>query len=107
MQKSTFPEALAQKIKIINQNMPNLIELGVKKVGIFGSFVTGSNDEESDLDILIEFNKDFNTYDNLLNVHFLLQKLFPQKIDLVTINGLSPYIKESVLTEVVFVEASS
>lgn len=36
---------------------PKLVELGVNKVGLFGSYVRNEENEESDIDILIRKKK--------------------------------------------------
>ena len=105
MLKSSF--GLQYYIEIIKNNLSELQNFGLKRIGIFGSIVTGKPNQDSDLDILIEFEVSKNTYKNLLSIHDLLQNLFTQKIDLVTKDGLSKHIKDSVLNEVVYIEASS
>jgi len=68
---------------------------GVKKIGIFGSFVKNNQDKKSDVDILIEFDKP--TLEKYLYVLRLLEKKLKRKIDLVIESDLKPelvYVKK-------------
>lgn len=44
-------------LKALEENMKEIREFGVKKLGLFGSFVRGEQKDESDIDILVEFEK--------------------------------------------------
>jgi len=74
----------------------------VKKIGIFGSYAKGQQNEESDVDILVEFQKP--SFDHFMKVSFYLEDLFDKKVDLLTPNSLSPFMKTSVEKEVVWCE---
>jgi len=75
---------------------------GVKRIGVFGSYVRGEEREKSDIDILVEFDEP--TFDNFINLFLYLEKLFGRKVDLVTTKALSPYISPIVEKEVVWCE---
>jgi len=76
-------------------------QFGVEKVGLFGSYLTGHQNEGSDIDILVEFRKDKTNYDNFINLCFLLDSLFQgRKVEVVTTNSLSPYIGPKILQQV-------
>jgi len=75
---------------------------GVKKIGVFGSYVRGEEKETNDIDILVEFEKP--TYDNFIDLVFFLEELLRKKVDLVTPKGISPYISPVVEQEVVWCE---
>lgn len=87
--------------KIISENMPYLKKkYGVKKIGLFGSFVRNEETINSDVDILVEFKRSIG-WDFFDLQDFLEQKL-GIKVDLVTPLGLKPKMKDKVLKEVVF-----
>ena len=70
---------------------------------MFGSYSRGEASEESDIDILIEFDPDKETFDNFMAVYDYFETLFKgQKIEVVTKNSLSPYIGPYILKEVVY-----
>lgn len=68
-----------------------LKERGVKKIGLFGSFLKGKQKPKSDIDILVEF-KEINA-DNFFGILFLLKKMFKRNIDLVIESDLKPELK--------------
>ena len=77
---------------------------GVTQLGLFGSTVRGENTRGSDIDILLDFASDKETYQNFLDACQILQDSFKRdKIDVVTRNGLSPYIGATILNEVEYV----
>ena len=88
-------------------NMERMRKFGIKRLGLFGSIVRGDQNKESDIDILVEFEKGHEKFDNLMGLYFCLQELLGVKIDLVTKGGLSPYLARSILDEVEFIEAAS
>lgn len=73
---------------------------GVKNIGLFGSFVRGTQMSLSDIDILVEFMPEKHTFDNFMEVAFLLEELLGRKVELVTPEALSPHIGPHILREV-------
>lgn len=90
-------------LKIIREHRNEIKPFGVSSLGLFGSFVNDSEREDSDIDILVEFEPGKKTYNNLFCLHEYLENIFERKIDLVTKEGVSkyirPYIEESVIYE--------
>ena len=87
------------KLKADKQNLFNRFK--VTKLGVFGSFARGEETPESDVDILVEFSevpgmKDF------FGAEEHLEKLLDRKIDLVRENAIRPELRESVMSEVIF-----
>jgi predicted nucleotidyltransferase len=77
---------------------------GVKNVGLFGSYLRNEQSKESDIDILLDFEPGHENFDNLMNACDLFEELFKnEKVEVVTLNGLSPYIGPKILSEVVYV----
>ena len=74
----------------------------VKRIGLFGSFARGEAGPQSDVDILVELDR--LSFRNFMNLAFFLEDLFQRKVDLVTPEGLSPYIRPYVEKEVVWSE---
>jgi predicted nucleotidyltransferase len=87
--------------KILQTHMEELNRIyGVSEIGIFGSFVKNQQNDASDLDILVEFNKaiDLFTFVNLKNY---LSDLLQVNVDLVMKKALKPKIGQRILQEVV------
>jgi len=88
--------------KLLKQNKEKLKNHEVKKIGLFGSVLRGENDNESDVDLLVEFNEGKKNYDNFIELAFLLEDLLQRKVDLLTIDALNPYMKPKILKEAYF-----
>ena len=65
-----------------------------------GLFVKNEQTAESDLDLLIEFKPGRKSFDNFMDLSFLLEEMFGRKVDLVTPESLSPHIGPKILAEV-------
>ena len=87
-------------LKIIQQNTDDIKMYGVRKLGIFGSFANARQTSKSDIDVLVEFNRDNKTFDNYMDLKFYLENLFHRKIDLVMRGSLKTRIKEQILSEI-------
>lgn len=77
--------------------------LGVKRLGLFGSFFRNEQTLESDVDVLVEFEAGQKTFDNFMKLAFLLEELLGRKIDLMTPESLSPYLRPYIQREVEYV----
>ena len=74
----------------------------VETIGIFGSYVRGEQKRKSDLDILIEFSDPPSLFEFVELEDFLSQKL-RVKVDLIMKDALKSRIKDSILSEAVYV----
>ena len=78
-----------------------LREYSVKWLGLFGSCVTDAAHENSDIDLLVEFEKP--SFDNYMGLRIFLEDLFEKKIDLVIFNSVKPRLKPYIEKEVEYV----
>ena len=91
-------------ISAIKTNKQTLNRLGIRKVGLFGSYSRDEQSVKSDIDILIDFIPEMENFDNYMAVCDIFEDLFKnEKVEIVTKNGLSPYIGPRILNEVVYV----
>lgn len=82
-------------LKEIEKRKAKLREKGVKKIGLFGSYLKGTQKRGSDIDLLITFEKE-NLGKNYFEVLFYLENLFKRRVDLIAIQSLRPelnYVK--------------
>jgi uncharacterized protein len=84
-----------------------LEQYGVARIGLFGSFVRDEGTEKSDIDFLVDFEKGKKTLSNLVDLGDFLENLFNKKIDIVTPQGLSPFIGPYILKEVEYAKVAS
>ncbi len=96
-----------QILKRLESASATLIAMGVKRLGLFGSFVSGRQTDESDVDLLVEFMPSNHTFDNLMELSFFLEELLTRRVGLITIDSLSPHIGPHILKEVEFVEIAA
>lgn len=88
---------------IINSQLPFLKDqYHIKNIGIFGSVVKGKQTQNSDIDILVEFNAPIGFFD-FIKLENYLSELLNRKVDLISKKALKPAIKNSILSEVVYV----
>ena len=92
-----------QIFKIIQLNNQQIREFGVKKIGLFGSFVKNQQTDDSDIDMIVEFEKEKKTYDSFIKLVFFLEELLGRKVDLLTNKSLSPYLGPRILNETEYV----
>ena len=91
-------------LKRLQSLKAQLSTVGVSRLGLLGSTVRGESSSKSDIDILIDFNADQETYLNFLIACQILEDSFKRhKLDVVTLKGLSPYIGQTILREVEYV----
>ena len=87
-------------LRIIQENEEKIKGHGVKQIGIFGSFAKSTQDRKSDVDILVEFREGEKTFDNYMDLKFLLEELLSHEVDLVIRDALKPRITPYVVREV-------
>ena len=71
----------------------------VLRAYLFGSYVRGIADNESDIDILVDLDYSQRIGLQFIQMKFDLEKLLDSRVDLVSSNGISKYIKPLVDVE--------
>ena len=104
---TTAVQTREEIVKMLTENRPKLRALGVKRLGLFGSFVRGQQRADSDVDMLAEFEPGQKTFDHLIQLSFLLEDLLGRRVELVTPEALSPYIGPYILKEVEYVSVAA
>jgi len=71
---------------------------GVSSAALFGSRAFGDNRPESDYDILIDFHPSSKiSFFGVMKLKGELEDILGQPVDLVTKEGLSPYLRDYIL----------
>jgi predicted nucleotidyltransferase len=73
---------------------------GARNVRVFGSVARGKADEQSDLDLIVDFEPSRSLLDHA-GLWLELQELVGVKVDVVSSRGIKPRIRERVLQEAV------
>ena len=69
---------------------------GATRLRLFGSAVRGEERPDSDIDIIVDFERPVGFLE-LIRFENALSNFFGRPVDLVTEPGLSPFIRDSVL----------
>jgi predicted nucleotidyltransferase len=92
------------KIHPFNKNDKRFREIlrknKVKSIFIFGSYATGEAHEESDIDLLVEFQGNSDLLD-IVGLKLDLEEWLGKKVDIVTRNSISPYIRDKVVDQAI------
>ncbi len=95
----------SEEIKDILKNLKPELEkkYKIKEIGIFGSWVRGEQKKRSDIDILVEFEKNSGiSLLDFIEIEIYLSRKLGRKVDLVEKSSLKPYIGQHILKEVVY-----
>ncbi|WP_456366922.1 nucleotidyltransferase family protein [Thermococcus sp.] len=101
--KSTRVKTLRDVQKVLQDHKEELRKkYGVKRIGVFGSYSRGEQREDSDVDVLVEFERPVG-FIEFIRLQEYLENLLGIKVDLVTKGALKKRIKERILREVKYV----
>ena len=84
--------------EIRSKILPVLKKYDVSRASLFGSVVRSEAIEESDIDLLVEFEGEKSLLD-LAGVKIELEELLRKKVDVLTYDSLHPLLKERILSE--------
>jgi uncharacterized protein len=84
----------------LTQHRHELERFGVKRCGVFGSFVRDQQTPESDIDLLVEFEAGSKSFDNFIHLVFFLEDSLNRRVEVLTPESLSPFIGPHILREV-------
>ena len=73
----------------------------MRRLGLFGSIARGEGRAESDLDFLVELER--NSFDAYMDLKFFLEDLLDCRVDLVLADTIKPRLREGILKETVHV----
>ena len=93
-------------LRKIEENIDVIKSYGVKRIGVFGSYVEGMQKSDSDIDVLVEFEKGRKTFDNYMELKFFLEKILKNKVDLVISESIKPELKPYILKSVRYAAGS-
>jgi len=79
-----------------------LVKHGIKRILVFGSYARNEATTKSDLDLIVDFPEGTSLLDHI-GIENELSEALSMKIDLLSRNGISPYIKDHVLKEAIVI----
>ena len=88
--------------KTLKDNKVDLItRYHLTSIGIFGSFTREDFQEDSDIDILIDYNSPLGI--EFIDLADELEKILNRKVDLVSKNGIKPKYYEVIQKDLIYV----
>jgi len=89
-------------IALLQTNKPALFSnYPIKRLGIFGSVVRNDFNQDSDIDILVDFNKPVGI--EFIDLADELEKILQRKVDLVSLKGIKPRYLRSIEKDLIYV----
>jgi hypothetical protein len=85
-------KTLQEIVQILQKHKNEIRKYGIKKLKIFGSYVENEQRPSSDVDIIVEFETP-PTLIELVRIEEELSRVLGVKVDLLTEEGISPYIR--------------
>jgi predicted nucleotidyltransferase len=76
---------------------------GVIRIGVFGSFAQSRQTSESDIDLVVEFEKSKKNIHTFLQLRRLLEKELSRRVDLGFEHSLKPIVRESIKGKIIYV----
>lgn len=91
-------------LRELKNEQPHLREtFHVSRLGLFGSFARNAASDESDIDLLVEFDGEVDLYETKQQLRDYLGQRFRRRIDLCRERYLKPFAREEILREVIYV----
>jgi predicted nucleotidyltransferase len=87
---------------LLQKQQPELHNLGVRKLAIFGSLARNDTHPGSDVDLLVEFDPPV-TFDRYMRAKFFLEDLLQCPVDLVFSETLKDRVRPFVEKELIYV----
>lgn len=98
---------MSNVLEIIRKNMDDIRRFGVRRIGVFGSHARGDQRDDSDIDVVVEFEEGMATLENFLGLADYLERLLGRKVDLLTREGVRSirikHVREEIERTVVYV----
>ena len=90
-------------LKMLREHCEAIAAFGVARIGLFGSFQKDQQTNESDIDLIVEFEQGKKTFSNFIELSLFLEGLFKRNVELLTRESLSPYIGPRIIKETEYV----
>jgi len=84
--------------QIKEATIPILSRYGVVRAGVFGSYARDEADQDSDVDMLVDIQKDISLFE-FVRLKLELEKALGLKVDLVEYETIKPLIRQRILKE--------
>lgn len=88
-------------LNLLNEHGPEIKErFGVRRLAVFGSVARNEAGEDSDIDVLVEFEGKA-TFNSFIDLKLYLEELLKRSVDLVTNDAVRPQTRPSIERDLV------
>jgi len=101
----TLQRTTAEVLAELQRNQAWLRGLGVRAIGMFGSYRRGTPRPESDMDFLVDMEQP--SFDRYMDLKLWLEDTFGCPVDLVLLDSIKPRLRPAILREAVYAEGLS
>jgi uncharacterized protein len=91
----------AEILNVLRDSRPLLDAFGVARLSLFGSFARDEGREDSDIDLLVEFDRPIGLFE-FARLQRELGARLGRQVELVTHAALKPQLRDRILDEAVF-----
>ena len=89
--ETDLPPETSEYARVLRGHMPELErDYGVTTLALFGSFVRGEHSADSDLDVLVDFNRPIGMF-RFIDLNNRLSELVGTSVDLTTVRSASSH----------------
>jgi len=92
-------------LTLLQQHANALKDIGIARIGLFGSYSRNQATKTSDIDLVLEFLPGKKNFDTYMQACRLLESLFDIPLDIVTKESISPYLLPSIEREAIYESA--
>ncbi|MFM7449629.1 MAG: nucleotidyltransferase family protein [Leptolyngbyaceae cyanobacterium] len=89
-----------EALTLLTNHQNTLKDFGVKSLMLFGSVARDEARTDSDVDLLVEFDRPVGLF-TFVRLQRYLEEILESSVDLGTLDSLKPYLKESVFREAI------
>jgi uncharacterized protein len=93
---------LNEALRILSTHKDEISKFGVGSLAIFGSVARNEARTDSDIDILVEFDKPVGLFE-FIDLKDYLEKVLQSHVDMGTPSSLKPKLREQVPKEAIYV----
>jgi uncharacterized protein len=89
-----------QILDTLNRHRSELHAMGVRKIGLFGSYRHNTPGPHSDIDFVVTLERP--SFDDYMSIKLFLEDQFDRQVDLVLEDSIKPRLRAHILSEVVY-----
>ena len=97
----------AEILRLLKEHEAEIKKFGVKRIGLFGSFSRDEGTDDSDVDIVVEFEPGKASFKNFGGLVEYLENLLGRDVDILTPAGIESIrieeVKQSIMREIAYV----